>query len=275
MRKVFVRLCMAPNRWRKVGNFCFRFSEPLAAAACMVPTVLARRFPEGFVMELDASQKTSRQLLLLPQYEMWVAAFLRTYVKKRDVCVDVGAHQGYFSLLISSLVGQGRVFAAEAAEDNYLKLKRNIALSSAHHIEAFHIALSDRKGEVSLYRNPHNEGGHSLVAREGPTERVLAATLDEFLKERNLTKPPAIIKIDAEGHELSILRGAHDTLRGGSSLALVVELSRDRENIVALMKEAGFRGYFFGRRGLEPLPAKPHKGNALFTRGYDTISLTV
>jgi FkbM family methyltransferase len=121
-----------------------------------------------------------------------------------DVIIDIGAHIGTFSLLASSKVPAGRVYAVEASEDSYNLLRMNVALNSASNVSVHHLAIMDRRGSVTLYHDSGN-WGHSVVKKlSRGSEGVPACSLSEFLEDNNI-RFCDFIKLNCEGAEFPIL----------------------------------------------------------------------
>lgn len=100
----------------------------------------------------------------------------RQLVKPGMTVIDIGAHIGYYTRLLSELVGKsGRVFAFEAHPDNYAVLKQNLSASRYSNVKIYNCAVSDRKGKMHLYVSP-GSSNHSLLSgyteASGIIERV-------------------------------------------------------------------------------------------------------
>jgi FkbM family methyltransferase len=123
---------------------------------------------------------------------------------KGHVIIDVGAHIGTFTLLSSSKVGGGKVYAIEASEDSFNLLRINCALNHCANISSHHLAVTDKNGTCTLYHAPGN-WGHSAVKRlSRSSETVESCTLSDFL-ERNRINKCHFMKLNCEGGEFSIL----------------------------------------------------------------------
>jgi FkbM family methyltransferase len=150
----------------------------------------------------------------------------RDAVLPGHVALDVGANVGAYALLLGQWVGPtGRVFAFEPAPDVHAALARHISLNRLDDIvRPVAAALSDRETEAPLVLS--GTAGESRLAVPGDTgdvRSVSLTTIDRFCVREGLA--PDFIKIDVEGWELSVLRGARDTIRSrGAALALFVEL---------------------------------------------------
>jgi FkbM family methyltransferase len=123
------------------------------------------------------------------------------FAKNRRVAVDVGAHIGLWT--IGLLQFFARVEAFEPVLENYAKLDMNLP---QEHVALHMLALADRPGHVKMVLPP---GGNSGMwrAERGAHGPVVACMLDEFhLQDVDF------IKIDVEGMEGAVLRGARNTL---------------------------------------------------------------
>ena len=151
-------------------------------------------------------------------------------VSEGMVVVDIGAHVGIFTLGAASRVGGGgRVFAFEPSPDTADVLTRHVALNRcSDRVEVVRAVVSDADGVAPFY--VHGLSMAASLSRDNVEalnpERIEAATridvrtvtLDRFCDERNIR--PALLKIDVEGAELRVLKGAHDLLRTGSPVIL-------------------------------------------------------
>ncbi len=147
--------------------------------------------------------------------------FLATEVKPGDAALDVGAHFGQYSLLFAALCGrEGNVIAFEPDPHAREMLLRNFALNpdlKKPIVEV--VALLDSDGEATLYS--HGGNAESSLSLEGASVRdsrsaeeisVQTMTIDSYI-ERSKLQDVSWVKIDAEGAEIRILRGATATLK--------------------------------------------------------------
>ena len=132
--------------------------------------------------------------------------------KKGDVVVDVGAHYGFYTLYASRLVGvEGMVFSFEPHPENYKGLLTNLRLNGIKNVKTFNIALGELDGKIRFYIRSHS-GAHSTFFRSKDYITVELAKLDTIVERLNL-KRANLIKIDAEGAELNILKGASKVIK--------------------------------------------------------------
>ena len=186
-------------------------------------------------------------------YEYWVANTFRRTVTEGMTALDIGAHKGIYSILLASLMqDNGRVIAFEPDPDNCQWIDKNVRANGFQCIELSQLALSDQEGSATFYAA---DGLGSLVAN--PSARatakkpitVLTRRLDDVLEERRIEKVD-IIKIDVEGADLMVLRGAQRTLRQNDVSILMdvdVQSNTERQELYDLLRSLGFRVYRMGK----------------------------
>jgi FkbM family methyltransferase len=133
--------------------------------------------------------------------------------------MDVGANWGLYSLLISRAVGpSGKVYAFEPVPEIFARLKEHIALNNATNVIPVPIALSDEKGTAKM---SVKEGESSLFRRVSDEfVEVQVERLDDFVEREKIERVDAI-KIDVEGAELKVIRGADKTIRRDKPILMV------------------------------------------------------
>jgi FkbM family methyltransferase len=143
-----------------------------------------------------------------------------------DIVVDVGAHVGFYTLLAALRQPDARVVAIEADPYNVKALRANVRRARVHNVEIVAKAASERSG-VAAYQQNRGTVGSSLVVRPGTgparTIDVQTTTVDEVLGD--VGGRAVLAKIDVEGAERAVLRGAAGTLRGGERVTVFVELN--------------------------------------------------
>jgi FkbM family methyltransferase len=187
--------------------------------------------------------------------ESFPFAMLRRLVRPGDVVYDCGANLGVYDRFLTGTLGAGRVVAFEPSAENRRFLAANLALGGiADRVTVLPLALADEDGVAEFQVDDvqttsgtlsrvtggrPSEGRRNL--RLGPlTDRVLCRRLDTVVAEEKLP-PPDVIKIDVEGAEALLLRGAADTLRQWGP-RLVVELhgAAVAREVLGLLHELGY-----------------------------------
>ena len=179
----------------------------------------------------------------------WIAQF-----QPGEVLVDVGANVGMYTVWAARTRG-ARVYAFEPESLNYALLNRNIVANSLDaQVVAYCAALSDGSGFGELQLSQFMAGGscHSLNEKLDPfhrpsapvyTQGCVSATLDELVAAGKVPLPQ-YIKIDVDGFEPKVIRGAAKTLRAGALKSLLIEVNQslpDHMDMVRDLNALGFR----------------------------------
>ena len=155
-----------------------------------------------------------------------VARFLGS--RHARVILDVGANEGQTALYLRRFFSPATIHCFEPVPATFALLEQRTRGRSG--IVSHATAVTDRTGDLTMRIDPFSE--RSAVARSenvGDTCRVPAVTLDEFFTTAGLTHVD-ILKIDVEGHEPAVLRGASRVLRNGCIRSVFVEVGFDPED---------------------------------------------
>ena len=146
------------------------------------------------------------------------------FIKHGDVCIDVGANQGLYTLAFSSIVGSsGTVMSIEPQTYAIDKINSFIHLNKFKKPIIINAALSNKEGEAVL--DVTKGSGYASIVRDfgqKKTLKVNTITLDKIINDYDLTKLN-FIKMDIEGAELNALKGSEFSLnltRRDSDLSL-------------------------------------------------------
>jgi FkbM family methyltransferase len=144
---------------------------------------------------------------------IWDAAHVQALaqlVRPGTTVVDVGANVGFYTKRFAEWVRPGgEVIAIEPEEANYCSLRRVIARRGLVNVLGLQAVASERAGSLYLQKNPFHPADHR-IAETGL--EVRAVTIDDVLAERSWPKV-SLIKIDVQGAEERVLRGATKTLQ--------------------------------------------------------------
>lgn len=179
-----------------------------------------RRRRDGLQMELDSRTLIDWELLFHGEYEPELRLLFERFLQPGDVAIDVGANVGAHTLTLARLVGEsGRVLAFEPNPPIYERLRRNIALNVLPQVSEYGCALGSDTARLSLRvpkadsQEASNPGIASLVALDTPHDlvEVEVRPLDDVVSQAGLTRID-IVKIDVQGYECNVLRGARATI---------------------------------------------------------------
>lgn len=166
--------------------------------------------------------------------------------KEKQILWDIGSNVGAYSL-VAATMGY-KVLSFEPAYQNYFKLHENISLNKLdEQIEAFCISFGDKlqTGNFNIFDtsfgtskgNYNADNYYQLNLKKNPNlkkisqKKTLVFSIDSFIKIFNLPEP-SLIKIDVDGGEFEVLKGAATLLEHGKNLkSLLVEFDEDEYSI--------------------------------------------
>ena len=164
-------------------------------------------------------------LLLRGVYDEYETELVKDLIKPGMKAIDIGAHIGYFTLIMARAAGpEGKVWAFEPEPENLKLLEANIKINNLGNVTIYPYALSNKKGKVRLFLDKKNLGNVSLRAGNIPAQdlggsaEAEAHTLDEYFENEKID----FIKIDVQGAEELVLKGGERTLKN-NKLKMIME----------------------------------------------------
>lgn len=183
-----------------------------------------------------------------------------------DTVIDIGAHKGAYTYWMRHAVGAGgRVFAFEPQPTLAHRLQALVAARKFDNVTVENLGLSSGTGTLML-KLPHADGSPSAsfentahTASDSLEISVRVTTLDEYFSvgPGNTNAPVALIKCDAEGHELAVFRGGERLLgEHGPDLLFECE-ARHRDGpvdaVFDYLASLGYEGRMLARNGEAPI----------------------
>ncbi len=191
-------------------------------------------------------------------WEPAISEYVARSLRPGDVFIDVGANQGWYTVLASSLIGAaGRIVAIEASSTIFQALQRNCAINRCSSATLVHAGAWSTKGEAPLYPGPNSNMGQTSFCPEqmkhksAATEVVTVKPLDDLVPEE-LWRDVRLVKIDVEGGEWEVVQGMGRmlaTLREGVEFILEVtprvvwKRGHQAEEILEPFRRQGFNVY--------------------------------
>ena len=214
------------------------------------------RTPDHLFLTLEKDTFINECLEIYGHWEKPTMDVCRSYLKKDSSVIEVGAHIGSHTVLLSEICNKGRVYSFEMQKLMFQLLNANLLLNTCKNVYTYMEAISnedkvDYIAEVDYDKmEKFNSGLASLDKfKERPSYPINIVSLDtKFSKILKLD----LIKIDAEGHEVPILKGAKELIKKFKPLILTEFDVNNKQEIVDLLPEYKFEdiSYNYELKGL-------------------------
>ena len=213
---------------------------------------------QGSKMWVNCEDETGvvPHLLVEGIYEKLETELIKNSLKPGMVFVDIGANLGYYTLIASKLVGeQGKVYAIEPDDKNFQLLSKNVSLNNLKNVQLIKKALSEQPGEQKLYKDKENYGRHSLAGSNVPVLDTVFTVETDTLDNVLNGVAPSVMKMDVQGAEGLVMKGASKTLKK-SPQRMTVEfwptglknMGTDPMELLNIFSNEGFCYYFINHR---------------------------
>lgn len=161
------------------------------------------------------------------------------YIRKGDVCLDIGANIGNHSVYFAKMCHASKVYAFEPVKSTYAILQKNISLNDLENrIEACNIGISDRTKSARIaHFEESNIGGTQLAEDQDGDLRL--TSLDDIQFRHNID----FVKIDIEGMEYDLLRGARRFFEKNRPVVFIEISKKTFSKVDALLQQYGYRIY--------------------------------
>lgn len=275
--------------YRDLTNLKFGSEDSINIKTCPLSVRLKSR---AFTLNLQLDIQKYTQKIIWEHlssnavYEPETLQFISETLEEGDCFIDVGTHVGFFSLIASKLVGEnGQVVSFEPEISNFMHLQRHIAINSMGNILPINAAVGPQNEDVEFYFNSDNDGGHALwnVGRHPQCQKTRhdriirqtrMITLDCLFNEMNIDSCK-LIKIDTEGAELGVLKGATESVERGCAPIIICEVNRfgmyqmgtSEKELRSFMYGLGYESYLMTDKSPGVLKLEPEeyvKSNFVF-----------
>jgi FkbM family methyltransferase len=253
------------------GLRALRGKSPLAKRAHVAMrgpyyAMLHRIFPRGVMMQMPSGDHLRLHPKFLGmsilRYESQLMSLFCGYISNGMTVLDIGAHAGIYSLVASRRVGaNGKIIAVEASPTTVSVLRRHLQFNDCKNIEIIAAAAGDKSDmiEFSYYPDPLAADAFANSIAYAISElraRIRMTTIDEICKDLS----PGLVKIDVEGAEHLVLKGARRTLEAHKPVVLVAihpdamtALGGTPRELVEYMHKMGYSACSLdGRETFEP-----------------------
>lgn len=207
----------------------------------------------GSRFSLDLSDFIQRHIYA-GSYERVESQIVRRLLRPGMTFVDVGANVGYYTALAAEAVGpQGRVLAFEPSEYAFPRLKRMVDANRLTWVTPLECGLAEAPGQIILYGGSENDAFNnhtaSMVPSDNPHRRLVETdTLDRVAARLEIDHVD-VMKIDVDGFEIQVLRGAQRLLETSRIAVIMLEcneqwfqcMDTSTAEIVQYLKGRGFQ----------------------------------
>lgn len=273
-------MLLADLRWRL--NKPYYLFRPTQAVRRLVPVVRNQPRSDGLAL---VTLPWGAQLLYRPDeqigrcidrrgvFDLAVCEALHRLAEQGDLTVDVGANIGQMTSVLAMAVGpSGRVLAFEPLPEILAVLAENVRSWSRRpaygEVEVHPVALSSSEGEGTIGLKEafaRNMGSAGVVTTPGAVDEttrlrpVLLRRLDRLVPDESI----GVMKIDVEGHEAEVLKGAEELLRDGRVRDVVFEDFEPYPSAAtALLERWGYRVFALDQSIFGPVLNPPEGGPA-------------
>lgn len=191
---------------------------------------------------------------------------IKCFIRPGDSVIDLGANIGWYTAVLSRLVGErGKVYAVEPIPGTFALLMSTIKKLRLTNVTLFNCAVSDRNGFAVMEVPKHEYGGENYYMAQIVSGKSSESSLDKFevplrsldsLLLGQLSEGVTFVKCDVEGHELAVLKGATQFFEKVKP-AMMIEVTGTAEiqdapnnEFYTIMKGYGYAPYWFDGKNL-------------------------
>ncbi|MHB8216505.1 MAG: FkbM family methyltransferase [Candidatus Sulfotelmatobacter sp.] len=221
-------------------------------------------------MALNLSEPVHRVIYISGEFETELTRMLTRVVRSGDVFLDIGANVGWHTLnLLKSRRDVLMAYAVEPQQRNFDLLMLGVRANKLEtRCDARRLGIASERGKIILKRFQGLDSMHTSVYPLGDLpydeEEVACETVDGLVS--TFKAPPAVIKCDVEGSELSVLQGALETLSGKNGMPPIWFMEANYEtsamagyfpwDLAGLSARYGYRPYAIRGGGIAPVAPK-------------------
>ncbi len=238
-----------------IYNFIAKKMRPIEVALFLKKILLVKRRNHRigpYLWNIDPVSDFGFRMINEGIYEKEMTNNILSNLNKGDVFVDLGANEGYFSVVASLKVGNsGKVFCIEPQMRLWPVILNNIQLNRLSNVTVFPYAISNVPETIDLILSPSINTGSSTFTKDfrrkfWKRQRINATTLDDLFFDQN--SKIKVLKIDIEGFEFFALKSAVRLLQQRRIENIIIEFHEEQlhslghspKNINAMLNEYGF-----------------------------------
>ena len=177
--------------------------------------------------------------------------FVYSFLKPGDTFIDVGANIGCVTAAGSLAVGDaGAVFSVEPHPQTFQYLRRTVALNDCRNVKVFNTALGAETGVVNFSDERRKDDSNCVATNSESGIRVPCTTLSSLVEEQAISRI-SLLKIDVEGFELHVLKGAVGVFDRIDCIYIEIlehtlqRFQTSKTDVLDLLKSHGFKCNYF------------------------------
>jgi FkbM family methyltransferase len=220
---------------------------------------------EGLQLAVAPDSPAAASAYYFGRPDWWEFDFLERFLRPGDTVIDVGANVGVYTLFLAKLVGPGgAVLACEPDAHNLAALRANLARNRLRQVEAVAAAVGDREGTVHFLSGRQTQSRIAATGEPASATTTLV-TMDGLCRGRS----PVFAKVDVEGFEDAVLRGARGLMQRRLPRVWQLEVDPARgaqlARLAAALAATGYRCFTWrpGAGALVPCDIERASGNNL------------
>lgn len=214
----------------------------------------------NFDFKLFMRYPVSLELFLNGFIEYDITAIMLKIIKEGELCIDIGAHCGYYTILFSKMVKEkGLVISFEPDKNNLSFLIRNVKYNKCNNVKIYPYAVSDNDS-FAILSEDKKTGLDSYIIEKTKSNSKYTKIRTIKLDSLNLDKPICLLKIDVQGNEVKVFKGMAESLKNIAYIVFeycpIAIIKRSKENpflIFELLSKNSFDLYLINDGRLRKL----------------------
>ena len=196
---------------------------------------------KNITYDLDLRHLIDRRFFFYKEYEEELFVPITSIIKKNniDYFLDVGSCWGLYSLRLSNIFKNLNILAFDPIKKNIQRLESSIFKNKINNIKVFHTALGSEKCDVELGATEDYSPNYKINENKSViSEKCQMNTMDNLLPIQN---KKLIVKIDTEGYEYEVLKGADYLLKNNKCYCQIEIISKNKSDIFSYMNERNYK----------------------------------
>ena len=181
----------------------------------------------GFYMFLDPLSHLGNILINNELYEKDTSYLINKYIKKDSIFFDIGANEGFFSVLASKKIITGKIYCFEPQKNLLKIIEKNLLKNNFKNFFLLNFGIGESQYFTNLnVFNDTNTGSSSILKKHffnTKKTKIKVKSLDQFVSEEKLYSQIDLVKIDIEGYEINAIKGMKNLLKEKKINTLLID----------------------------------------------------